>query len=259
MTEPETARTPWRTRLRWGIMVLLLMGTAALLLGANSWKRTLNVSSVVVHGTSLVGTPEILAVAQVTRGTPLFSLDLGLVKRRLEQHPYVSCASVQRDTPDRITIVITEREPIAVVLASQPVYLDSSGFVLPAVRSDHVFDLPVITGAVPSADLVPGRRVATAALRWTVLLLNTAREIGEETERRISEVHLQENGDLILYAAEYGIPVIVDTADIAGGLLRLDGFWKDVVGRYGAQGLQYVDLRFKDQVVVRWSKQPGGQ
>lgn len=239
-------------------MSLLLIGTAALLIGANTWKRNLSVASVVVRGTSVVKTSDIVALAQIAQGTPLFSLDLAAVKRHLEQHPYVSSASVQRDTPDRITIVIYEREPIAIVLSDHRFYLDSAGVVLPAVRSEHVFDLPVITGAFPAGECVPGRRVTAPAVRHAVALLNTALAIGDETYRRISELHVGEHGDLILFTAEYGIPVIVSDEDATEALLRLDGFWKDVVSLYGARGLEYVDLRFDDQVVVRWSKQPGG-
>ena len=254
----DSSESPWRSRFRWGVLSLLLVGTAALLLGANSWKHNLSVASVVVRGISIVKASEIMTLARVVRGEPLFDVDLAAVKRRLEQHPYVSSASVQRDTPDRITIVITEREPIAIVLADRSWYLDSAGVVMPAVRSEHVFDLPVITGAIPAVECVPGKRISAPLVREALDVLNTARTIGDDTFRRISEIHVPAQGELTLYTAEYGIPVLLNGGDAGDGLLKLDGFWKGVVSQYGAQGLQYVDLRFRDQVVVRWSKPPGG-
>ena len=37
-------------------------------------------------------------------------------------------------------------------------------------------------------------------------------------------------------------------------LVKLDGFWKEIVYHRGPNDLDYIDLRFADQVVVRWNK-----
>ena len=42
--------------------------------------------------------------------------------------------------------------------------------------------------------------------------------------------------------------------DAAAKLVKFDGFWKEVVVHRGPDELVYVDLRFEDQVVVRWSR-----
>ena len=69
----------------------------------------------------------------------------------------------------------------------------------------------------------------------------------------ISEVRLRNGGDIVLYAAEWGVPIIFGHGEIASKLVRLESFWNSVVRQQGVENLQYVDLRFDDQVVVRWS------
>lgn len=237
---------------------LIIISTAVLLFGAHTWKRDLRVGSVVVLGTRILTPADVVTQAGVTRGEKLFAVDLGGVKRKIETHPFVRQATVQRDAPDRITILLEEREPIAAVMTNRLLYLDPEGFVLPAVASEHVFDLPVITGAIPAAECVPGKRITANTTREALEFLTLAKRVSDEMYHRISEVRVEDQRDMVLYTAEYGIPVIVGKGNSAEKLIRLEAFWKDIVSRQGAQGLQYVDLRFEDQVVVRWNRSRSG-
>jgi cell division septal protein FtsQ len=58
----------------------------------------------------------------------------------------------------------------------------------------------------------------------------------------------------VLFTAETGVPVVLGRGDIAVKLVKLDGFWKQIVMQRGATQLKTVDLRFADQVVVRWDE-----
>ena len=238
-------------------MMLLLLGIGAVLLGANSWKGDLRVASVVVLGTRIIPASDIVTLSGVTRGEKLFSVDLGGVKRRVERNPYVHSASVQRDAPDRITITLEEREPLSAAMGDHLMYLDPDGYVLPAVRSAALFDLPVVTGTIAQADCIPGRPIAVKGIQEALKVLQTAKAFGDETYRRISEIHVEDQRDMVLYTVEQGIPVILGHGNEAEKLAKLEGFWTNVVGRRGTQGLEYVDLRFEDQVVVRWARGQG--
>ncbi len=81
-------------------------------------------------------------------GTPLISIDLQAVERRVEAVPAVADASVSRHWPDTIRVSVTPRVPVAVVAANSARYLlDASG-------------LPYQTVASKPADLV-SLRLAT--------------------------------------------------------------------------------------------------
>jgi hypothetical protein len=69
---------------------------------------------------------------------------------------------------------------------------------------------------------------------------------------RISEVYVRNNGDIVLFTAEGGIPVFVGTEDYPVKLLSFQAFWEQVVQRGDVRRLQQVDVRFRGQVIARW-------
>jgi cell division septal protein FtsQ len=57
---------------------------------------------------------------------------------------------------------------------------------------------------------------------------------------------------MILTSAESGVPIIFGRGDIADKIARLEAFWALEVAERGAGELEYIDLRYRDQVVARW-------
>jgi cell division septal protein FtsQ len=72
----------------------------------------------------------------------------------------------------------------------------------------------------------------------------------------ISEVQLRNGGDIVVYSTEGGVPIIFGRDDIPGQIVRLETFWNNVVHTRGTQLLQYIDLRYHDQIVARWNPEP---
>jgi cell division septal protein FtsQ len=72
----------------------------------------------------------------------------------------------------------------------------------------------------------------------------------------ISEVQVRNGGDIVVYSAEGGVPIIFGRDDMPSKLVRLETFWNTIVRTRGTQLLQYVDLRYQDQVVVSWKPEP---
>jgi len=233
-----------------GVLILVALGG---LIGAQFWKRDLKVAGVKTEGNRILSAAEIQRLAQVPMGARLFDVDLAVIKRRVLKNPFVREAAVQRDLPDRISIRIEEREPIAALSGSSLLYLDAEGMVLPPVRSEQVFDLPVITGAIQDQDRVPGRTVTGKSLQDALQLLRAALELDENLYRRVSEVAIRDDGDLVAYTVDFGVPVVFGRGDLAVKLATVESFWNSVVNTRGAHELASIDVRFTRQVVVRWA------
>jgi len=129
-------------------------------------------------------------MAAILKNGKLFDVDLNGARVRVQQNPFMKSVAVAREIPDGIAITVTERTPIAALILDRILYLDAEGYVLPPVRSGHMFDLPVITGDVPSADCLPGQQIRTRRLREALEILTTAERIGVDLYHMISEVHL---------------------------------------------------------------------
>jgi cell division protein FtsQ len=233
---------------------MLLSGIVTMAVTANSWKHDFRVLQVRTQGNSIVADSEIVRMAGVLKNGKLFDVDLNGTRLRVQQNPFLKSVSVAREIPDGLAITVTERRPIAALVLDRILYLDAEGYVLPPVRSGKVFDLPVLTGELPAADCLPGRQIRTRRLREALEILTTAERVGEDLYHLISEIHCAGDSTYVLFTAESGVPVVLGRGDIAVKLVKLDGFWKQVVVPRGAAKLKTVDLRFADQVVVRWDE-----
>jgi hypothetical protein len=110
----------------------------------------------------------------------------------------------------------------------------------------------VITGAAAVQECRPGKKIIHPTLREALRVVLASQEISSTLYRRISEIHLQANGELLLYTAEFGIPVSFGRGFIVEKLTLLESFWTTVVNNRGAQSLIALDVRFADLVVARW-------
>ncbi len=235
------------------LMVGLVAGCIVSAVWANLWKSDLRVADVRVSGNSIVTEKEVLSLANIGKAQKLYSVDLMAAQKRVMQNAFVKSAAVNREAPNLISITMQERVPIAAVVLDKIEYLDVDGVVLPPVRSENIFDLPVLTGAFQAGEFVPGKQVMRGDVREALEILATAQQLSDELYRRISEVHVESGKDIMFYTAESGVPVVFGSGDAGVKLVKLDGFWKEIVLHEGTQQIGYVDLRFEDQVVVRWN------
>jgi cell division protein FtsQ len=247
----STSRSP-----KFGFITLLVV-VVGLIVSANLWKTSLRVQRVTVEGNRIVETAEIMQLVRIQKNTQLQDIDLTAVRKDILSHHFIKDAVVERDLPATLKITITERLPLAIVNSAEILYLDEDGVVLPHSISKQLFDLPVLSGISPEIALAPGGTINNPDVHEALQILATSKLVSKELYHLISEVRLRSGGDIVLYAAEWGVPIIFGRGDIANKLVRLEAFWNDIVREKGSQRLQYVDLRFDDQVVVRWNQKEG--
>jgi cell division protein FtsQ len=240
-------------KLKFGFLGLLLLA-GGLVVFANLWKSNLKVKRVTIEGNRIVETAEITQLIKVPKNTQLQDVDLMAVRRDILSHHFIKDAVVERDLPATLKVTIKERVPLAIINTTEILYLDEDGVVLPHSMSKQLFDLPVLTGMPEGISLTPGTLIKHPDIQEALQILATSRLVNKELYHMISEVRLRNGGDIVLYAAEWGVPIIFGRGEIANKLVRLESFWNSAVRERGFDNLQYVDLRFDDQVVVRWNK-----
>jgi cell division protein FtsQ len=162
---------PRRTRTRWraaffalaGVTIVVAVGWA--LLG----NRVFVVRSVTVTGTHLVAPVRVLAAADVRLGTPLLSLNTGVVIRRVDAIRVdgmsdVASATVTEDWPDHVVIAVTERVPVMAVRMAGGGYdqIDPTGVIVQWTQAKPA-TLPVLVTPLPGGALRGAPTVAAAA------------------------------------------------------------------------------------------------
>ncbi len=238
---------------RWKGVVLLLVLAIALVIGGNLWKSNLRVKRISVAGSLNVEPNQIVQLAEIPIGTPLYEVDLTRVQRNVQSHYFIRRATVERDLSGGIKITVEERTPLAVILGAPLWYVDDRGVILPSSISKAVYDLPVLAGLPAGTKLSAGSRIREEDVEEALLVLNVLKRVNREMFHRISEIRVRNGGDMVLTSAESGVPIIFGRGEIADKVARLESFWTTEVVERGTKDLQYIDLRYRDQVVARWA------
>jgi cell division protein FtsQ len=242
--------------LKFGFLGLTVLALG-LVVAANYWKSDLKVKRVTIEGNRIVETAELMQLIKVPKNTQLQEIDLTAVRRDIMSHHFIKDAVVERDLPATLRVTVNERVPLAIINSSEILYLDDDGVVLPHSISKQLFDLPVLSGLPEGLGITPGVTLKNADVQEALKILACTKLVNKDLYHLISEVRLRNGGDIVLYASEWGVPIIFGRGEIPSKLVRLETFWNDVVRTRGSDNLQYVDLRFDDQVVVRWNKKQG--
>jgi len=237
-------------------VLMLIALVICLAFGANAWKSSLKINQIKIDGNRIVNTNEIIQLTQIQIGALLYKADLTAIQRNVMSHHYIKDAVVERNLPNSINIQIIERVPVAMVNLSEPLYLDEDGVILPKTASCKIFDLPMISGISTSELFVLGSTITHPDEIEALQLLAVLRTVNRPLYYNISEIQVRNGGDIMLYSAEGGVPIIFGRGELPGKLIRLEIFWNDIVRTRGVQYLQYVDLRYQDQIVARWSQEP---
>lgn len=235
-------------------------GTLALLalmilivIAANAWKTSLRVKQIKVEGNRIVATNEIVQLIQAPFGTLLYKADLTSIQRNVMSHYYIKDAVVERNLPNTIRVTVIERVPIAIINRNEPLYLDDEGVVLPRSVSKKMFDLPIVSGIAAPEQLALGSHVTQPDVLEALQLLAVVKIVNRPLSYNISEIQIRNGSDIVLFAAESGVPIIFGRGDMANKIARLEVFWNDIARTRGPQNLQYIDLRYQDQIVARWT------
>ena len=265
------ARTSWwRPRTNFGrillgagsFIALTLMVTAAILvrqfLVRDPHFRILGASSIQSSGLSEVNRTEILPVFGEDIGRNIFFVPLSARRKQLESIPWVQRATVMRFLPDRLTVSIVERTPVAFVREGAQVELaDADGVILsmpPVMMAQHHYSFPVITG-INAKDSLLSRRARMAVYQKFIAELD---QNNQHRTDQVSEIDLSDPEDLRATMPEQGSDILAHFGD-DHFLERLQLYKAHIAEwRQRYPKLIGVDLRYSGNVPLEMSNDGAG-
>jgi len=222
--------------------------TLGVLAAAGAWLLStprFAVVAVEVRGASRVPPERILEVSGIVHGTSLWRVDPAQVRARLEALPEIRRADVVRELPNRVSILVEERRPFTLVHAARLHWLDEDGRLLGEEKNAVATEVPVISGL--SEDELAGMRSAPGPrARAAITLIRALLRTGSTLASEISEIDMSRSEGPVLYTVD-GIEVRLGTEEWEERLARLEG----VLAQVATGDVQTVDLRFRDQVVLK--------
>jgi len=247
-----SASAPARKRLGKFVMIPLVLLIAVLSYFARDWRSTVKVTSIEVVGVRSLSKNVIAKLSGVDVNAALYDLDLAKVKRRVMAEPLLKDVRLNREYPGSLVIEVSEREPMAALNCGQMRFVDEEGVVLPYLDGDRKLDLPLIIGIDGIQSEKVGKPIMNKELFAALEIIRQAQLLDSTIYHMISELDMNRGGDIRINSLDAGIPVILGREDIPKKLLLFETFWTNFVNAGDAQKLKYVDLRFEDQVVVKW-------
>ncbi len=240
-----------KSRIHFWVMIPIVIGLITLFVYAQQWKSHLVVQRVIVDGANHLQAREVVDISTIKPQALISKIDIHEIEEKLLSYPLVKTAKVESQLPDAMRITITEREPFAVVSGKPLLYVDSEGVLLPRLAALQ-FDLPLVSGIEGLDSLQLGRQIPRPEMFLAIAVLKQALSVGWYHD--ISEIKVGNDGEIMLFSMDSGVPIFIGKSDIANKLQRLQTFWKNYVKDGTAAQLRYLDLRFDGQVVVKWDR-----
>lgn len=150
----------------------------------------LQVKHLDIQGTVRATEDELLSYAGVHLGDSILDLDLDVVAAGLRRHPWVDEATVTRSLPDRLSIRVSEHEPLAIVSVGEVYLADQRGRLFKRLQSTDALALPVITGL--TREQVTKDEAAVARQVLAGVELAGALEAHADLLGHVDELHVDE-------------------------------------------------------------------
>lgn len=193
---------------------------------------------------------EILGLTGITPGKDLLRMNLKRMGEQLLQNPWVETVRINRYLPNGISIVITEREPLAIVNMGFIYYLDNKGTIFKALNQGDKLDYPVITG-FSEEEIGSDPKGTKAALLETCDLLKILKEKGSFILADVSEIHYDKGYGFTMFTSSGALPVKIGAGDFSAKIERFARIYRDLTAQGTA--LQYIDLDYNDKIIVKKS------
>jgi cell division septal protein FtsQ len=181
------------------------------------------------------------------RGKSIFAPDIAAIAMSVQaRYPDVKDVRVRRKLPDRLSLSVTMRMPIALLGEEKYYPVDRDGFILPNANASQWQKLPIITGVdIKESDKV-GKRCESRALRVALELIAEMDRSKILSEYTVTTIDVSDSKNVSLFL-EDGLEVKVGHENFKERLEKLAQTLKNpklIVSR-----VKYIDLRFKDIVI----------
>jgi len=227
------------------LQILIPMLLAAVLVGVGywGWKQLMKPDTLPFRHIEIITKEAHLKPARLQKVAlknlrgGFFSLKVGALKQGLLAFPWVAKISLRRHWPDTLTVIVTEKKPVA--RWGEKGLMDDQGQVFfPSVETIPK-DLPILKGPIGENKkiLINYQKIRDAS----ALLGLSIRSL--EVSPRLSYRVVLSNG----------LVIIVGRQNIVQRFNRIVQLYPRLIGQKNAQ-VSYVDLRYPNGVAIKWKK-----
>ena len=230
------------------VFILLILICAYLFLHSSFFA----IDKIYVTGSNNVSEDEIIKISGLSKGMNIFSINEKLCSQAVAIHPLIKSSIIVRHLPRQVEIQVRERKIWALVPYQDALLcVDNEGICIDKLSHFSLVDYPVITMDEMPDHVNLGQAVNETGVK---LAMQIWTKLDSKERKEISQFHYQNNsGEILIYTRG-------STEFRWGNNERLQekiAFFKQMLKiekdmqTEGNDDLEYVDLRFKGQPVVK--------
>jgi cell division protein FtsQ len=239
-------------------LLLILVGGGQAILNNFSTLPFFKISEVIFSDTSTVSKEKLReASGIILHQTSLVGLNCAQVEASLNTVPWVAQAVVKRKWPSTVNISIVENVPVALLHSkksngAQLQYIDRKGVPFLQVGPGSDIDFPVITGLNEINEPAVREKALSEVL---VFLDNVGGDNPYLPAQSVSEIHLNQNGEMVVYLVEYPFPIFFGNNNTSTKYTRLvhvlKALYKQQNGKESISQVEYIQMDYlNDKVLV---------
>ena len=210
-----------------------------------------NVNEMNLIGHKLLSIEELNSWIGPVIGENIFQLELDKISQRLVEHPWVRSASARRVFPQGIYVELKERIPFAKIQLEQIYVMDNYGILL-GTEIEGANQLPTITGIKVQTPKL-GRNVADKEIIGGLKMMHSLNQLAMFENNQIDNVHINSRSRITFSTHNRDTKIHVRPEIAQEGFKNLV-LALDAIEKKG-QGLSYIDLSFKNKIVVKHRKE----
>ncbi len=230
------------------VFILLILICAYLFLHSSFFA----IDKIYVTGSKNVSQSEIIKISGLKQGVNIFTINEKLCNQAVAIHPLIKSSIIVRHLPRQVEIQVKERK-IWALIPYQGAFLcvDDEGICIDKLSYLSLVDYPVITMDKMPDHVNLGQAVNETGVKFAKQIWS---KLSANEHKEISQFHYQnKSGEVLLYTCQ-------GTEFRWGNTERLEekiAFFKQMLKvesdmqSKGNDNLDYVDLRFKGQPVVK--------
>ena len=220
------------------VIMLVIVFAAAAVLGVKLLVRQFSIKEIIVSGNYHLDRDDIIGSINIKNGDQLLNVQFKDVNEKLGKNPWIKDVSLKKQLPGTLLIDIEEAVPKALLRIKRKLYLiDREGRILERIKGDSMLFLPVIKDIRPKNEkgISEALKLVDVLMKRDIFADRESVEIGLET---------------------YGLTMKIDGEFIKVGYGKYSekyDMWIELEPeiRKKSVPIKYVDLRFKDSVIVK--------
>ncbi|OGV99296.1 MAG: hypothetical protein A2Z59_01405 [Nitrospinae bacterium RIFCSPLOWO2_02_39_17] len=219
-----------------------------------------NISDISIVGNVNLKREDILSLSGINVGQSIFSVKTNDIYKCLKDNFWIKDVSVRKELPDKFSIKINERVPVAILKSNGFYLMDDEGVVLAELMEGEARELPMIidTGALRYK---AGDRVSSEGVFRGIDIMKGIYEIKSSLKdlplkEKISMIEPINHDRVKLYLRdkkdEY---IIINNEDMIKKIRYLNivmNLLNNESDDYGQKEFEYLDLSYKDKVIVKY-------